>query len=263
MNKHAGPLRNDSRAWVEVPADDNGDAMIAAMAEAGVDYIFFTSGSEIGFYQEAIAKAHAQGRKAPKLITVTHEHASLNAALGYAAVSGKPAVTAAHVDCGTQHYGGAVHTAFHSGLPVVITGGGSPTSYPGSFPGARDGGGHIWLQQSFDQNGIVRQYTKWDHRMAVAGQRRADDLARVAGGAHRAVRAGLSDAAARGVAAQDQGREVSDHGSARRGASPPRPTPKASARSRGGWSRRTIRSCWWRARAAIRRPCRRSCGCAN
>jgi acetolactate synthase-1/2/3 large subunit len=163
MNKHAGNLRNDSRAWIEVPADDNGDAMIAAMAEAGVEYIFFTSGSEIGFYQEAVAKAHAQGRKAPKLITVTHEHASLNAALGYAAVSGMPAVTAAHVDCGTQHYGGAVHTAFHSGLPVVITGGGSPTSYPGSSHGARDGGGHIWLQQSFDQNGIVRQYTKWDH----------------------------------------------------------------------------------------------------
>jgi acetolactate synthase I/II/III large subunit len=167
MNKHAGIRRNDTRAWVEVPADDNGDAMIAAMAEAGVEYIFFTSGSEIGFYQEAVAKAHARGRKAPKLITVTHEHASLNAALGYAAVSGMPAVTAAHVDCGTQHYGGAVHTAFHCGLPVVITGGGSPTSYPGSFLGARDGGGHIWLQQSFDQNSIVRQYTKWDHRMEL------------------------------------------------------------------------------------------------
>lgn len=167
MNKHVGVLRNETRAWAEFPADDNGDAMIAAMAAAGVDYIFFTSGSEIGFYQEAVAKAHAQGRKAPKLITVTHEHASLNAALGYAAVSGKPAVTAAHVDCGTQHYGGAVHTAFHCGLPVVITGGGSPTSYPGSVFGARDGGGHIWLQQSFDQNGIVRQYTKWDHRMQM------------------------------------------------------------------------------------------------
>jgi acetolactate synthase-1/2/3 large subunit len=31
--------------------------------------------------------------------------------------------------------------------------------------GARDGGGHIWMQQSFDQHGIVRQYTKWDHRL--------------------------------------------------------------------------------------------------
>jgi acetolactate synthase-1/2/3 large subunit len=104
INKPVGTLRNDSRAWIEVPADDNGDAMIAAMAAAGVDHIFFTSGSEIGFYQEAVAKARAKGRPAPKLITVTHEHASLNAALGYAAVSGKPAVTAAHVDCGTQHY---------------------------------------------------------------------------------------------------------------------------------------------------------------
>src|SRR5262245_6902843 len=167
MNRHVGNLRNETRAWIEVPADDNGDAMIAAMAEAGVEYIFFTSGSEIGFYQEAVAKAHANGRRAPKLITVTHEHASLNAALGYAAVAGKPAVTAAHVDCGTQHYGGAVHTALHCGLPVMITGGGSPTSYPGSFRGARDGGGHLWLQQRFDQNGIVRQYTKWDHRMEL------------------------------------------------------------------------------------------------
>ena len=78
--------RNDTRAWVELPAEDNGDAIVAAMAEAGVEYMFFTSGSEIGFYQEAIAKAEALGRKAPKLITVTHEHASLNAALGYAAV---------------------------------------------------------------------------------------------------------------------------------------------------------------------------------
>ena len=136
---------------------------------------------------------------------MTHEHASLNAALGYAAVSGKPAVTAAHVDCGTQHYGGAVHTAFHCGLPVVITGGGSPTSYPGSIRGARDGGGHIWLQQSFDQNGIVRQYTKWDHRMELQDNAGPDDLARAAGGAHRAVRAGVSHPSARGVAAQDQG----------------------------------------------------------
>jgi acetolactate synthase-1/2/3 large subunit len=85
--------RNESRAWIEVPVADNGEAIVAAMTEAGVEFVFFTSGSEIGFYQEAIAKAEAQGRKAPKLISVTHEHASLNAALGYAAVSRKPAAT--------------------------------------------------------------------------------------------------------------------------------------------------------------------------
>src|SRR5262245_21716460 len=135
------------------------------MIAAGIEYVFFTSGSEIGFYQEAIAKAQAQGRRAPKLITMTHEHAALNAALGYAAVSGKPAVTAAHVDVGTQHYGGAIHTARHAGLPVLITAGAPPVAYPGSIPGARSGAGHIWMQQTYDQNGIVRQYMKWDHRL--------------------------------------------------------------------------------------------------
>jgi acetolactate synthase I/II/III large subunit len=155
--------RNQSRTWIEVPVADQGEAIVAAMTEAGVEFVFFTSGSEIGFYQEAIAKAEAQGRKAPKLVSVTHEHTNLNAALGCAAVSGKPVATAAHVDCGTQHYGGAVHTAWHAGLPVLITAGIPPTAPPGSTIGAREPEGHLWLQQAFDQNGIVRQYTKWDH----------------------------------------------------------------------------------------------------
>jgi acetolactate synthase-1/2/3 large subunit len=154
-----------STSWTDVPADEVGDVIVAAMTHGGVDHLFFTSGSEIVFYQEAIAKAIAHGRPAPRLITMTHEHAGLNAALGYAAVSGKPAATAVHVDAGTLNYGGAIHTAWRSGLPVLITAGAPPVSFPGSMRGARDVGGHIWLQQTFDQNGIVRQYTKWDHRL--------------------------------------------------------------------------------------------------
>jgi acetolactate synthase-1/2/3 large subunit len=154
-----------SGQWLDVPGTAVGDAVVAAMTAGGVDYLFFTSGSEIAFYQEAIAKAQAEGRKAPKLITVPHEHASLNAALGYAAVTGRPAATAAHVDVGTQHYGGAVHTAWHSSLPVLITAGYPPTAYAGSMPGARDEGGHLWVQENYDQGGIVRHYTKWDHRL--------------------------------------------------------------------------------------------------
>ncbi|OGA18930.1 MAG: hypothetical protein A3H32_15495 [Betaproteobacteria bacterium RIFCSPLOWO2_02_FULL_63_19] len=151
--------------WQDVPADNAGDALVAALGAAGVEYLFFTSGSEIGFYQEALAKAHALGRPAPRIITVTHEHASLNAAIGYALVSGKPAVTAVHVDVGTMHHGGAVHTAMHANAPVVMTAGYPPTSYTGTGPGARNTGGQLWLQQTYDQNGIVRQYVKWDHRL--------------------------------------------------------------------------------------------------
>ncbi len=158
-------IETSAHRWAEIPAGDVGDAVIAAMALSGVDHLFFTSGAEIVWYQEAIAKAKAHGLPAPRLITMTHEHASLNAAMGYAAVSGKPVATAAHVDAGSYNYGGAIHTAAHAGLPIMITAGTPPVAYPGSMRGARDRGGHLWTQQTFDQNAILRNYVKWDHRL--------------------------------------------------------------------------------------------------
>jgi acetolactate synthase I/II/III large subunit len=163
-NKTAVEPRRASEGWTTVQSDERGDEIVAAMGMGGVDYMFFNSGSEIMFMQEAIAKATALGRPAPKLVMMTHEYVALNAALGYAAASGRMAATAVHVDVGTQHYGCAIHTARHSGLPVLITAGVPPTSYPGSMRGSRDGS-HFWVQQTADQNGIVRQYMKWDHRL--------------------------------------------------------------------------------------------------
>lgn len=159
-----GSVRVEPESWAQVAAEEVSDAIVAAMALGGVDCLFFNSGSEIMFFQEAIAKAHALGRPAPRLIMLTHEFPTLNAALGYAAVTGKPAATAVHVDVGTQHYGCAIHTARHAGVPVLIMAGAPPTAYPGTMRGARDGS-HFWLQQTSDQAGIVRPYMKWDHRL--------------------------------------------------------------------------------------------------
>lgn len=151
---------------MEIDAADAGEAVVAAMTAGGVEILFFTSGSELAFYQEAIAKARAQGRKAPRLVLMTHEVPALNAALGYAAATGRPAATAAHVDVGTQHYGSAIHSAMRSGLPVLITAGAPPVGMPGTRRGARDAG-HFWVQDLYDQNGIVRQYMKWEHRLEM------------------------------------------------------------------------------------------------
>ncbi|MBN9473961.1 MAG: hypothetical protein ABS43_11635 [Bordetella sp. SCN 67-23] len=159
------PRVSHSSELVEVPEGDAGDAIVAALAAGGVDYVFFTSGSEICFYQEAIAKAAATGRPAPKLIVMTHEHASLNAALGYSAVTGKPSATAAHVDAGTLHHGAAIHTTMHAHLPIIMTAGFPPTSATGSTRAARNTGAHLWLQETFDQHSVVRQYVKWDHHL--------------------------------------------------------------------------------------------------
>src|SRR2546422_7578447 len=60
--------------WTETGAEEWADAIVAAMKLGGVDNLFFVSGSELTFYQEAIAKAHAKGRPAPRLVTMLHEH---------------------------------------------------------------------------------------------------------------------------------------------------------------------------------------------
>jgi acetolactate synthase-1/2/3 large subunit len=156
-----------SAAWCELTDADTSDAIVAALAQGGVEVVFFTSASEMVFVQEAIAKARAFGRPAPRLVTVTHEHANLCAALGYAAVSGRPVATAVHVDAGTLHQGGAIHNAMHAGLPVLMTAGFPPTSYAGTSRAARNAGGHLWLQETYDQHSIVRQYVKWDHHLTA------------------------------------------------------------------------------------------------
>lgn len=157
----------ESKDVCEVVDGEVGDAVVASLASGGVDCLFFTSGSEIAFYQESIAKAQALNRPTPRMIVMTHEHACLNAALGYSAVSGKPTATAVHVDAGTLHHGGAIHSAMRARLPIVMTAGFPPTSATGTSLAARNQGGHLWLQQTYDQHSVVRQYVKWDHRLTA------------------------------------------------------------------------------------------------
>jgi len=59
-------MRNEHRSWVDVPTvRDVGEAVVSAMGLAGIEYIFFTSGSEICFYQEAIAKMTSEAASRP------------------------------------------------------------------------------------------------------------------------------------------------------------------------------------------------------
>src|SRR3984893_5512651 len=150
--------------WGEYGAEEWADALVASMKLGGVENLFFVSGSELNFYQEAIAKAHAKGRPAPRLVTMMHEHVALNAALGNSMIRNQPAATAVHVDVGTLHYGAAVHTAWRGNYPVLMTAGTGPRAFPDSMRGAREGNVQ-WIQEPRDQGEIVRQYTKIDHRL--------------------------------------------------------------------------------------------------
>jgi acetolactate synthase I/II/III large subunit len=156
-------IKGTDERWGEYGADNFADALNVSMKLGGIEHLFFNSGTEIGFYQESIAKATERGWPTPRLITVPHEAAALNAAIGVSMVTGQPSATAVHVDVGLQNFGGAIHTAIRGNYPVLIMSGAAPRAYPESMPGARNSDIH-WVQEPRDQGEIIRQYTKMDHR---------------------------------------------------------------------------------------------------
>lgn len=140
---------------------ETAEALLAAAALGGVDNLWFASGSELTSLQEAAARATALGTPAPTIRTTIHEHVGLCLAMGETMVSGRPSMFAAHADLGLLNCGGALHNAARGGYPVLILTGYPPTSVEARTSPV------FWKQQRWDQGEIVRQYVKWDHKLAA------------------------------------------------------------------------------------------------
>src|SRR5687768_16641695 len=143
-----------------------GTALIEALVEAGVEYVFANLGSDHTAIVEAYAEARKAGRKVPELITSPHEMVALTAAHGFAQVSGRAQAVLVHVECGTQSLAGAVHNAAKGRAPVLIFAGMSPATLEGEVRGSRNEFIH-WLQDVFDQRGLVRGYMRYDNEIRV------------------------------------------------------------------------------------------------
>src|SRR5262247_596793 len=108
-----------------------GAALIEALREAGVSFIFANLGSDHPAIVESLAEASATGRPAPKLITCPNEMVALSAAHGFAQVTGRAQAVLVHVECGTQALAGALHNAAKGRVPVLIFAGASPFTQEG------------------------------------------------------------------------------------------------------------------------------------
>ncbi len=141
-------------------------AFLEALSEAGVSYIFANLGSDHPAIVEALAEARANGRNTyvPQLLTCPNEMVGMHAAQGFAQVSGKPQAVLVHVECGTQSLGGAVHNAAKGRVPMLIFAGASPFTQDGEMRGSRNEFIQ-WIQDVFDQRGIVRGYMKYDNEL--------------------------------------------------------------------------------------------------
>lgn len=139
-------------------------AFLEALQEAGVSYIFANLGSDHPAIIESLAQAQKDNKKLPKLIICPHEMVAMSAAHGYAQITGEPQAVMVHVECGTQNIGGAIHNAFKGRVPVLVFAGASPYTQENELTGSRNEFIH-WIQDVFDQRGIMRNYSKYDNEI--------------------------------------------------------------------------------------------------
>lgn len=137
------------------------DALMEAIQEVGISYLFCNLGSDHPSIIEALAKAKEEDKVVPKAIICPHESVALSAAQGYAMLSGEAQGVMVHTDVGTQNLGGAVHNAFRARVPVFIFAGETPFTMEGELPGSRNSYVN-YLQNVYDQRGILRSYVKWE-----------------------------------------------------------------------------------------------------
>ncbi|WP_258000330.1 thiamine pyrophosphate-requiring protein [Bacillus sp. Marseille-P3661] len=140
------------------------DAMIDALINAGVRYIFSNLGSDHPPLIESLAKAKSQNKEHPKIITCPHETVAMSAAHAYAQMTGEPQAVFVHLDVGTQNLGGAVHNAARARVPVFVFAGATPITLEGEMRGSRNRSVHF-LQDVYDQRSIVRPYVKWEYEI--------------------------------------------------------------------------------------------------
>lgn len=138
------------------------DALLEALIESEVSYLFCNLGSDHTAIIESFAKAEKEGFTLPEIVLCPHESVALSAAHGYAMMTGEPQGVFVHTDVGTQNLGGALHNAYRGRIPVFIFAGETPLTMNDGIRGGRNSFVN-YLQNVYDQNGIVRQYVKWEH----------------------------------------------------------------------------------------------------
>jgi acetolactate synthase-1/2/3 large subunit len=144
------------------------EAYLALLADRGVEYLFGNAGTDFAPLIEAYAQAAQTGTAVPRPILAAHENLAVSMAHGYAMVSRRIPVVMAHVSVGTANMICAAMNAARENVAILLTAGRSPITESG-LPGSRDGYIH-WVQEMYDQAGMVREIVKWDYELRNAQQ---------------------------------------------------------------------------------------------
>jgi acetolactate synthase I/II/III large subunit len=125
------------------------DALVAQLADYGVEYIFGTCG------HTNIALLDAIGRSSIRFVIARHEQTAAHAADGYARATGRPGVVLLHVGPGMMNAVTGVATAALDSVPLVAISGDIPSYMYGRHPHQE-----VNLHADADQTAIYRPFVK-------------------------------------------------------------------------------------------------------
>ena len=131
-----------------------GEAVVAQMKAAGVEYLFTNPGSfEVGIFDAFL------GQPGMQLIVSLHEGLVVSTADGYHRMSGKPAFLNLHVIAGTAQAAGQMYNAARDGSALVVTAGLNDNEMWSDE-------GTLAPRPGYDQKDVNRQFTKisWEAR---------------------------------------------------------------------------------------------------
>ena len=137
---------------------------LEGLNEVGFDYLFCNFGTDHAPLIEAMANFRKLGRKMPHVLLCPHENTAMHMAAGYYLATGRGQGVMVHVDAGTANAAMAMHNLCRARIPVMLMAGKAPYTTRGELLGTRDNYVHF-VQEPFDQAGIVRPYAKWEYNL--------------------------------------------------------------------------------------------------
>jgi acetolactate synthase-1/2/3 large subunit len=161
-DRAAAPAAGDD---VTLPAGSAADRLMRLLWLRGVEALYANSGTDFTPIIDALAGIAAERgpAQAPRVVAAAHENTTIAMAHGHALMTRRPQAVMAHVHVGTANAGLGIINARRARVPALVMAGRTPWFEDG-LPGVRTNFVQ-WGQESYDQAGSFREFTKWDYEL--------------------------------------------------------------------------------------------------
>ncbi len=148
---------------VELPAGPTAEQLLRLLDLHGVELLASNSGTDFTPIIEALAKLGDNADFSLRVVACPHENTVISLAHGHALLSHRPQAAMGHVGVGTAVMGMGMINARRARVPLLVMAGHTPW-YELGVPGVRTNFVQ-WGQDSYDQGGYFREFTKWDYEL--------------------------------------------------------------------------------------------------